>query len=182
MLANSIELDITTDEADFDTAMGQLALNGSGSAVLPTTEMRMASYAAFTSSQANAPDAASTNGESSGAPGASAGSMSKGLQNVAGAGGSSTEGDASCERLREAEALQRIASLVERLSEMEEWFLGVKAEAERERRMREQSLVRLALMQERVDGLNGTVAELRKENRELRRRLSDVSAAYGVRL
>ena len=50
VLAGSIELDVTTDEADFDATMQRLALNGgAGSASLPNTEMRMASYAAFTS-------------------------------------------------------------------------------------------------------------------------------------
>ena len=58
--------------------------------------------------------------------------------------------------------MQRITSLVARLAEMEEWFSGVKAEAERERRMREQSVQQLGIMQERVELLHGRVKDRKR--------------------
>ena len=85
--------------------------------------------------------------------------------------------DCSAERLEEAEALRRIGALVERMAEMESWFAGVQAEAERERRMREQATARLALMAERVDKASAELAALRDENAALRSRLENVHAA-----
>lgn len=86
-------------------------------------------------------------------------------------------GGADAEALQEQEALQRIEALVERMREMETWFEGVKAEAERERRMREQAVQRLALLNERLDRSNAEMSDLRAENASLRERLEDLSVA-----
>ena len=165
VLAGSIELEVTTDEADFDNAMGKLALAGEATASLPNTHMRMASYDAFSKQQV------------AGADGGANGSQQHVLSSAE-VQAHLAEDSRYGERLREAEALQRIAALVKRLKEMEEWFTGVKAEAERERRMREQSTARLSIMHERVDLLSTQVTDLQRENRQLRQRVADLSAVY----
>jgi hypothetical protein len=143
---------------DFDGVMERLALSNEATASLPNTTMRMASYQAFTKQQlpdtnGHAPAcAASPEGAS-----ASAAHPPYGGSAAAAGGGDAAASAVSPERLQEAEALKRIGALVSRLAEMEEWFSGVKAEAERERRMREQSAARLQLMQERVEVLSGQV-------------------------
>ena len=63
---------------------------------------------------------------------------------------------------------------------MDQWFTSVKAEAERERRMREQSSARLALMQERVELLHKQFVEVQRENKMLRERVADLSAVHDV--
>jgi hypothetical protein len=161
VLAGSVELDVTTDEADFDTTMGRLALSSDGgpgcsSSAVPTA-MKMSSYAAFVNEQrpsSSEAGSSSANGAwdaNGGGHGGHSRSTNGGVFSVfSGGGGSGREGEEEDgERLREEEALARIAALVSRLKEMEEWFEGVKAEAERERALREQSAARLMLMQAR---------------------------------
>ena len=181
ILAGTIELAITTDEADFDNELGKLALDGGSSNLshnLPNTPMRMASYEAFSKSSQQL--LAAGGGE---VKNGHAGPPPPPPLSTAASGSSSSIYAAAPEadpiRLREGEAMQRVTSLVARLAEMEEWFSGVKAEAERERRMREQSVQRLGIMQERVELLHGQVRDLQKENRALRRRVADLSTAVG---
>jgi len=157
MLAGSIELEVTSDEVGFDEAMGQLSLEPAAASnvhrTLHTPE-RMATYAAFAAKQLAAP-----------------------LRN---------EDDDACSvmeetgRLQEAEALRRIATLVSRMAEMEEWFRSVKAEAASERNMRETAAVRLQLAQERLERLQEQLGALREENLALRERLVDVQLADKV--
>ena len=190
VLAGSIEFEITTDEADFDAQMGRLALQREPTASLPDTSMRMTAYDAFSRQQQMMPSGA--NGHAA-APSAWAAPSAA----TSGRSRSSSADDAApvvasmmtrgqpvvddpqhSQRLREEEALGRINALVARLAEMEGWFASVKGEAERERRMREQSTARLSIMQERVELLSGQLDELQKENALLRRRVSDVTAAH----
>ena len=182
VLAGSIELEVTTDEVDFDAAMGRLALaaDGTGST---STEMHMAAYAAVRSGWA--PAAAREEG-SAGANG-HGGSCGCSCSNGSSSGSGDRDGNGALpsdenasQRLREDEAMQRIAALVERLGEMEEWFRGVKAEAERERRMREQSAARLSIMQERVELLHSQLVETQRENKQLRERVADLCTANGL--
>ena len=185
LLAGSIELELTSDEINFDEQMGELALRGEATSSLPNTHMRMASYEAFSKQQHGGADAPSSHAgahapsTSSNGAHARGGSGGEQLASSMMTHGQPVDDDPGRgERLREAEALERIASLVARLGEMEEWFESVKGEAERERRMREQSTARLAVMQERAELLTGRVGELQRENALLRRRVADVTAAY----
>ena len=203
VLADSIELDIDSDEADFDAAMGRLALAADGRKEAPSDGMKMASYAAINDGWSReaaaaadggyggAEQAYACNGHGSNGDGHCSSSSSSHYQhNRNGAGGGAHGGALGCngasvdvasaERLREEEALQRIAGLMDRLREMEEWFAGVKAEAERERRMREQSSARLTLMAERVDLLHSQLVATQKENKMLRQRVADLSEAHDV--
>ena len=209
VLAGSVELEVTTDEADFDSAMGRLALSagGGGSAAngggpsVPSTSMRMATYAAVRERwavpspndpphqhQQNGSSSSSSNGGGvsadghmrNGVGGGGGGGGGGGSGANAARGGASDAGDAAdaAGRLQEREALARIAALVARVREMEEWFASVKAEAERERRMREQTAARLGLMAERVELLHGQLTETQRENKMLRQRVADLCAAH----
>jgi chromosome segregation ATPase len=80
-------------------------------------------------------------------------------------------------QLEEAEVMGRLQALMERVGEMERWFTGVKAEAERERKMREQAVQRLGFMQQRVDHATKEIADLRKENLDLRVRLEELQVS-----
>ena len=53
----------------------------------------------------------------------------------------------------------------------------MKAEAERERKMREQAVQRLGFMQQRVDHATKEIADLRKENLDLRVRLEELQVS-----
>ena len=167
VLAGSIEIDVTSDECDFDGQMTRLAVSHDENSKRPTTEMRMASYAAFTKNGAGAAggDAAATAANGGGAAPPSGSGWAANGGSAAHSGSGSADADARASggggggagghaatvadsaRLQEDEAMQRIGALVARLGEMEAWFAGVKAEAERERRMREQLSVRLSVMQ-----------------------------------
>lgn len=178
VLAGEIEIDVESDEIDFDAEMGKLALGasaGSGSAVKSATvplSMKMSSYAAFAAGPNGALAAAQANG---GGGGGSSGHADGAHANAVAAGTMSEE--EAAERMQEEEALHRIASLVERVQDMQGWFDGVRAEAERERSLREQTSARLSLMQERVELLYNQMAELQWENKQLKQRLADVGAA-----
>jgi len=158
VLAGSIDLEVETDEANFDEAMGQMSLNphasGSTHRTLHTPE-RMATYAAFASKKIaqqplpNEDDDGVTVIEETG-------------------------------RLQEAEAMRRIATLVSRMAEMEDWFKSVKAEAASERNMRETATARLQLAQERLERMQEQLSALRDENLSLRERLVDVQLADRV--
>jgi len=178
VLAGSIELDVTTDEADFDEHLRQLALDSHSR---PTVHTKMAAYNAVSMKQLPAGDEASSLSTTSSLTAETAGhargdaSTSAALHN--GSMLAHANGEEAAERLEEGEALQRVAALVQRMAEMEEWFRGVKAEAERERKMREQAVTRLGLMQERVDRATNELTELRRENVDLRVRLEELSVA-----
>ena len=215
VLGGSIELEVLSDEADFDAQMGRLALssNGAGSSQPPSTSMRMASYSAVRdvwSVSAAAPDkrhterssgrdvasnghgsAYGTNDSAASTDGTCSSSSSSSSSRQANGGGHGEPGGhgshvagglhndaASSEPLDEKEALERIAALVGRVQEMEQWFTGVKAEAERERRMREQTSARLELMTERVELLHSQLVETQRENKMLRQRVADICVAH----
>jgi len=161
LLAGSIELEIETDEIDFDAALGAHALSpeadGSNQPKSLQTPERMATYAAFASRAKTLPTKVSANEDDD------AVSVME-----------------ETERLQESEALRRIATLVSRMAEMEEWFDSVKAEAVSERTMREQSNARLQLAQERIERMQEQVSSLQAENLSLRERLVDVQLADSV--
>lgn len=169
VLAGSIELDITSDEADFDAEMGKLALNGTRL----STQVRMATYDAMSAQFSGAPSAAATGvaSELSSAPACGPGHSTSRMP------ADEVLAEEDQEVLQEHEALGRIHALVERMQEMEHWFAGVKSEAEHERKMREMTLSRLVLMQERVERSNSEVASLRAQNAELRLRLEELTVA-----
>lgn len=169
LLAGSIELDVLADEADWDNAHRQMALDTDAHGA-PSTPTRLATYAAF-KSQGKAAAAAEAAGPDA-ANGHGGGSNGHGANHHQGKGGGS--GDFDAEAFGEAEALQRVAALVERMAEIEGWFTGVKAEAEAERRMREQSNARLELSLERLDRAQAELSALRHENEQLKRRLQGV--------
>ena len=148
-LAGLIELDVVTDEADWDATLGRAALNtGSGA---PRDAERMATYKAFATAAA-AP---------AGAPAAANG------------GGEELSGP----RLREKEAVEKMEALQMRMGEIERWFASVKAEAAGERQMREQAHSRALLLQERLERMQEQVAKLKEENAALRVRVADVGSA-----
>lgn len=149
MLAGSIPLDVATDEVDFDNKMHALALD---EGARPTTHTKMAAYEAMSSmaSLSLAEQVAATEAsihQRSLAPAAAPSAARAGASHSGSAHGALPGGgayvtmpsDQAAERLQEEEAQQRIAALVDRMAEMEQWFAGVKAEAERERKMREQA-------------------------------------------
>lgn len=190
VLAGSIELDVSTDEADFDAELQKLALAGASSTgALPTTQMRMAAYDAMANGApaSSAEDARGANGHSHGNGGSGHGGGSRcGGSNGSGYAPHQQNGQPSSsnqheegaqEAFQEAEAMQRLEALSERMAEMTSWFEGVKAEAERERRMREQAGARLLLMAERCDRAYKAIDELKTENKELRLRLEELSVA-----
>jgi len=76
--------------------------------------------------------------------------------------------------------MRRIAALVSRMAEMEDWFKSVKAEAASERSMREMANVRLQVTQERLERMQEQLTALQKENKSLRERLVDVQLADKV--
>ena len=178
VLAGEIEIDVESDEIDFDAEMGKLALGASdsgGNALKSATvplSMKMSSYAAFASGGAAgrrrrrlAATAAATSAPST--PTARTQRRGDGRDERGGGGGADAGGGGHA----------AIASLVERVQDMQGWFDGVRAEAERERSLREQTSARLSLMQERVELLYNQMAELQWENKQLKQRLADVGAA-----
>jgi len=167
LLAGSIELDVTTDEARFDEVLQQLALDARAKT---TTNAKMAAYDAY-SNLGGTP-------ESSPVPQRRAADLGPPLEGSF--HGSVQETEASEEhsvQLEEAEVMGRLQALMERVGEMERWFTGVKAEAERERKMREQAVQRLGFMQQRVDHATKEIADLRKENLDLRVRLEELQVS-----
>lgn len=205
VLAGSVELEVTSDEADFERSMGRLALSAGGTSSaggagpsFPSTSMRMATYSAvrdrWTVPTSDQPHS-SCNGSGDRACVGSSGGISDGVSGgISGGVGGAERAEANrgeapiaadvadlvdaAGRLQEREALARITALVDRVREMEEWFAGVKAEAERERRMREQTAARLGLMAERVELLHGQLTATQRENKMLRRRVADLCAAH----
>ena len=180
---------------DFDATLGKMALSTASGSV--STPQRMATYAAFIrGGEAAAGGAGHAEaraggdalpltlngvGGSSSCDGATHDGSNGGAA-LHGAGDACGDGDGvgvgggevCVQRLREAEAMSRLGALVERMQEMEAWFDGAKAEAGRERQMREQGAARLSLMQERLERATAELSALRKENDEMRGRLEDL--------
>ena len=171
LLAGSIELDVTTDEARFDEVLQQLALDARAKT---TTNAKMAAYDAY-SNLGGTP-------ESSPVPQRRAADLGPPLEgsvpNMVHVSVHETEAsEEHSVQLEEAEVMGRLQALMERVGEMERWFSGVKAEAERERKMREQAVQRLGFMQQRVDHATKEIADLRKENLDLRVRLEELQVS-----
>jgi len=158
VLAGSIELEIDTDQAHFDDVLGAASLDPNSSAARRSLHApeRMAAYQAFTSKKS-----------SSAMPIPNADEDAASVMEETG-------------RLQEAEAMRRIAALVSRMAEMEDWFKSVKAEAASERSMREMANVRLQVTQERLERMQEQLTALQKENKSLRERLVDVQLADKV--
>ena len=103
LLADSIELPVTSDEADFDAALARIALEPSVSGAPPSQSMRMAAYEALANPAAVADAPAN-------------GAADDGSSDASRVNGRGSEADAG--RLVEEEALQRLTALVERMAEM----------------------------------------------------------------
>jgi len=163
-LADSIELDVTSDEADWDTALGRIALDAHAQAGgHPADQERMAAYKAF-AAPAAAPPAAAPAAASSGAP-------------PSRSNGKAPEQELTGERLREKEAISKMEAVQLRMSEIERWFASIKAEAANERQMREQATLRTQLLQERLERIQEQLMRVQAENATLRQRVADVATA-----
>jgi len=161
VLADSIEIDVLTDEVDFDKQLEKSAIaDHSGTLQLA---QRQATYRAFSSF--GKMDELSTEYE-----GSVTGTEIDDGTSIAGA-------MFNGQRLEEAAALQRLDQLTSRLVEMEEWFSSVKSEAASERQIREQATARLELLQERLERLQTQLAAETSENQLLRAKLEQLERA-----
>uniref|UniRef100_A0A7S0F3J1 Uncharacterized protein n=1 Tax=Phaeocystis antarctica TaxID=33657 RepID=A0A7S0F3J1_9EUKA len=161
-LANTIEVDVTSDEVDWDATLGRIALDQAGGH--PEDEERMAAYKAFA-----AP----------GVPGTSMDRSSGGYSSGSASTAAEANGEAalSGERLQEKQAIAKLEALQLRMSEIETWFASVKAEAAGERQMREQANSRSLMLQERCVRFQEQLERLQTENAALRSRVADVGVA-----
>eukprot|EP00321_Phaeocystis_globosa_P018765 CAMPEP_0118832910 /NCGR_PEP_ID=MMETSP1162-20130426/41205_1 /TAXON_ID=33656 /ORGANISM="Phaeocystis Sp, Strain CCMP2710" /LENGTH=317 /DNA_ID=CAMNT_0006764537 /DNA_START=36 /DNA_END=989 /DNA_ORIENTATION=+ len=168
-LANMIEVDVRSDEVDWDATLGRLALDQEGGH--PENAERMAAYKAFA-----APGIPGTSMDRS-SGGYSSGGYSTGSASTAAETNGEPAQVLSGERLQEKQALEKMEVLQLRMSEIERWFASVKAEAAGERQMREQANSRSLLLQERLERLQDQLARLQTENAALRSRVADVGVA-----
>ena len=195
VLAGKLELEVHSDEVDFEAALGRLALTSHTEGLELKENQRMAAYAAFVEHGSEAATGPREHGSDGlGGGGGGGASHANGLHNgyggaaahaahaaAAAADGGATEwggGEARAlaeSRLREAEALSRLEAMVERMGEMESWFDGAKAEAERERRMREQAAARLEVVSERLERCDAALGAANAENARLREKLEDLA-------
>lgn len=106
VLAGSIELDVTSDEADFAAELGRIAMEPSTSGAAPTTPMRMAAYEVMAHPVVGAPSEA----------GAEESALGTRWRRTSREGAAPAE--AEPEQLEEQAAMQRLAALVERMHEM----------------------------------------------------------------
>uniref|UniRef100_A0A7S0NU94 Uncharacterized protein n=1 Tax=Calcidiscus leptoporus TaxID=127549 RepID=A0A7S0NU94_9EUKA len=163
LLAGSIELDVATDEADFDKQLERAALQDGATLQLAHRQATYRAFSAYSSDQSLYGDEASD----------SASAVCGGASSAPGRVESASTG----ERLKEANAVARLEKLTARLGEMEEWFASVKAEASSDRQMREQATARLSLLQERIDRLQEQLLYQTAENKQLRVRLAELQNA-----
>mmetsp|Transcript_33322 Transcript_33322/g.70106 ORF Transcript_33322/g.70106 Transcript_33322/m.70106 type:complete len:328 (-) Transcript_33322:331-1314(-) len=165
LLAGSIEIDVTTDEADFDKQLEKSAMEGSTGHL--QLAQRQATYRAFTSYTGSASEAGDMSDTAS-----AYGAMSEYNPR-----GSMESVEISNERLQENTALRRIEQLTTRLAEMESWFASVKSEAASDRKMREQASFRLETLQQRVERQQEELSKQIAENKMLRARLDELRHA-----
>ena len=157
ILAGSIDIEVMTDEIEFDRQLEELALRPSASKQLQL-EQRQAAYRAFIACESES---------------ASAVSEDRNDESVAISATASENGMVG-DRVEEAKALERLERLTARLEEMEAWFESVQAEATSERQIREQATARLNLVQERLERLQEQLSAQSAENQLLRARLNEL--------
>mmetsp|Transcript_2479 Transcript_2479/g.4196 ORF Transcript_2479/g.4196 Transcript_2479/m.4196 type:complete len:310 (-) Transcript_2479:260-1189(-) len=162
LLAGSIEVDVLSDEIDFDSQLEKAALEDSSGTL--QLSQRQATYKAFSTIGSELPlkqhQKASTAVVEDGAPATDAGSVAQ-----PGA------------LIEESMAVERLERLTARITEMESWFESVKAEAANDRQMREQATARMHLLQERLERLQEQLNAQISENQRLRVRLDELMAA-----